>query len=160
MKSILRIVSFKRCINLSVAVLILLIVFSFYGLYTNTFYLLKPANYIFPLLALVHFTFLYVLKFKIRENELTDPPMRNLEYLMYGVFIVYTVKAFEAFYILTTFGSYSNHVIPNSFIPMGILIFTLYLFLLALTLITFKYRKTLVGSYKFDDMNQQIDSWE
>ncbi|MEM9143917.1 MAG: hypothetical protein AAGA86_13090, partial [Bacteroidota bacterium] len=80
MTQILRFFSWKRSIYLSAFVLALLGISSFYGLYSNQFYFLKPDNYIFPLLTIAHFTFLYVLWFKITENEVADPQMRNLEY--------------------------------------------------------------------------------
>ncbi|MBT2162954.1 hypothetical protein [Zobellia barbeyronii] len=160
MKFILKIFPWKRTINVSIAVIAVLIVFNFYGLYTNTFYLLKPNNYIFPLLSLSHITFLYVLWFKIKEDELTDPQMRNIEYILYAVFGVYVFKTIESLVILTSYSNFENHIIPASFIPMGILIFVLHLFLLGLTLLAIKYRRDMVGAYVFDDMNQQIDSWE
>ena len=65
----------------------------------------------------------------------------------------------ESLYVLTTYGEYSNHVIPSAFLPLGILIFILYVALVGLTLLTIKYRKDRVGEYKFDEMNH-IDSWE
>ncbi|CAM3609817.1 hypothetical protein [Zobellia roscoffensis] len=160
MKFILRIFPWKRTINISIAVITILIIFSFYGLYTNTFYLLKPNNYIFPLLTLCHFTFLYVLWFKIKEDELTDPQMRNIEYILYAVFAVYVFKTVESLYILVSYSEFENHIIPASFFPIGILIFLLHLFLLGLTLLAIKYRRDMVGAYEFDDMNQHIDSWE
>ncbi|MDB2606591.1 hypothetical protein N9Y48_02295 [Zobellia sp.] len=161
MKFILRIFSWQRTINVSIAVIAALIVFSFYGLYTNTFHLFNPNNYIFPLLTLSHLTFLYVLWFKIKEDELTDPQMRNIEYILYAVFAVYVFKTFESLYILTSYSQFENHIIPASFFPMGILIFLLHVTLLILTLLAVKYRRDMVGSYIFDDLNQQqIDSWE
>ncbi len=159
MKSILRILTLKKSFILSISVLALLIVFNFYGLYTNKFYFFKPDNYIFPILTLVHFTFLYVLWFKIKEDETTDPQMRNIEYILYGIFLVYVYKAIESFYVLTTYLDYENHVIPATFLPAGIFIAVLYLMLIGLTLLAIKYRKERVGEYKFDDMNH-IDSWE
>ncbi|SIS74601.1 hypothetical protein SAMN05421766_103778 [Zobellia uliginosa] len=160
MKFILKILPWKKTINVSIAVIALLIIFSFYGLYTNSFYLLKPNNYIFPLLSLTHLTFLYVLWFKIKEDELTDPQMRNIEYILYVVFAVYVFKTFESLFILISYSEFQNHIIPASFFPLGILIFLLHVALLGLTLLAIKYRKDLVGDYKFDDMNQHIDSWE
>ncbi|NNE75969.1 MAG: hypothetical protein HKN31_02735 [Pricia sp.] len=160
MKFVFQILPWKRSIQLSIAVLSLLIIFSFYGLYSNTFYLLNPDNYIFPLLSLIHFTFLYVLWFKIKEDELTDPLMRKIEYLLYAVLFVYIYEAFETARILTTYNDFPNHVMPKTFLPMGTFILFLQVLLLLSTLITFKYRKEIVGDYKFDDMNEHIDSWE
>ncbi len=159
LKSIVRVLPLKRSFILSVAILALLIIFNFYGIYTNKFYFFKPDNYIFLLLSTVHFTFLYVLWFKIKEDELTDPQMRNIEYILYGVLLIYVYKVFESIFVLTTYFDYENHVIPSTFLPIGIFILVLYLMLTGLTLLTFKYRKERVGEYKFDDMNH-IDSWE
>jgi len=159
MKSILQIFTLKRSFILTAVVLGLLIIFNFYGPYTSKFYFFKLANYIFPILTVGHFIFLYVLWFKIKEEEMTDPQMRNLEYALYVVFLVYVYKVFESLYVLTTYGDYENHVIPGAFLPLGILIFILHLLLVGLTLLIFKYRKDRVGEYNFDDMNH-IDSWE
>lgn len=150
----------KRTIDLSIAILALLIIFDFYGLYTNNFYFSKLDNYLFPVITLIHFTFLYVLKFKIIEDELTDPLMRNVEYMLYGAFLIYVFKTSEVLYTLTTYGEFSNYVLPISFLPLGILIFVLHLLLLVLTVLAVQYRKEMVGEYKFDDMNQHIDTWE
>ena len=160
MKSVLQLFPWKWVLRLSIVALLVLSVFSFYGLYTDKFYFFKPDNYIFPLLSIVHFTFLYVLWFKIKENELSDPPMRTLEYSLYIIFLVYLYKFFETTQILISYDEFENHVIPSSFFPIAILIVTLQLLLMALTLMAFKYRKDLVGQYIFDDMNQHVDSWK
>ena len=144
---------------LSIGVLLLLIVFNFYGLYSNKFYLLKPDNYIFPLLTVVHFVFLYVLWFKITEHEHTDPKMRNIEYGMYAIVLVYIFKIFDTAYILSTFNDFENHIMPGTFMPVGLLILLLQMALLFLTLITFIHRKQEVGPYNFDSINENIDSW-
>lgn len=159
MKSILRILTLRRSFILSAVVLGLLILFNFYGPYTDKFYFFKLSNYILPILTLVHFTFLYVLWFKIKEREFTDPPMRNLEYILYGVLLVYIYKALESIYILSTYGDYNDHVMPSVFLPFGILMLILCVLLVGVTLLLFKYRKDRVGEYKFDDMDH-IDSWE
>lgn len=160
MKLILRMFSWKSSLLLSVIVLLLLIVFSFYGLYTNKFYIFKFDNYIFPLLTLVHFTYLYVLWFKIRENELTDPQMRNLEFALYILLFIYIFRFFDTLFILKSYSDFESYVIPVTFIPMGSLILFLYASLLGLTLITFKHRNKLVGHYRFNSLNDQMDSWE
>jgi len=159
MKPILKIFTLKRSFILTAIILVILIVFNFYGPYTSKFYFFKLSNYIFPILTIGHFVFLYVLWFKIKEDEMTDPQMRNLEYILYIIFFVYVYKMLESLYVLTTYGEYSNHVIPSAFLPLGILIFILYVALVGLTLLTIKYRKDRVGEYKFDEMNH-IDSWE
>ncbi|NND80451.1 MAG: hypothetical protein HKN53_11170 [Maribacter sp.] len=157
MKLILRILSWKSTLLLSIIILLLLIVFSFYGLYTNKFYLFKFDNYIFPLLTIVHFIFLYAMWFKIKEREITDPQMRNLEFALYVVFFIYIFRLFDTIFTLLTYSDFESHVIPITFIPMGIIIVLLYALLLILTLVTFRYRKDLIGPYRFDDVNDHVD---
>lgn len=154
------ILTWKRTLLLSIIVLLLLNVFSFYGLYTHTFYLFKIDNYIFPILTIVHFVFLYVLWFKIREDELSDPPMRNLEYSLYLISVVYIYKLFDNIFILISYTEYDNHLIPQTFLPLGSLICLLHLMLIGLTLLAFSFRKEKVGTYHFDDMNQHVDNWK
>jgi len=160
MKLILRWFSWKRSLLLSIIVLLVLIVSSFYGLYTNKFYFFKFDNYIFPLVTLAHFAFLYVIWFKIKEGEIADPQMRNLEFAMYIIVLIYIFRFSETLYTLLSYSEYESHVIPKTFIPIGILILFCNGLLLGLTLLTFKYRKMLVGSYNFDEMNEKIDSWD
>lgn len=159
MRFILKIFTLKRTLILSAVVLGLLNIFSFYGPYTSKFYFFKPENYILPILSVGHFIFLYVLRFKVKEEEMTDPQMRNLEYVLYAIFLVYVYKAVESIYVLSTYSDYGNHVLPGTFLPIGILITVLSFLIIGLSLLLFKYRKDRVGTYKFDDMNH-IDSWE
>ncbi|MFS4491920.1 hypothetical protein [Maribacter sp. 2308TA10-17] len=159
MKTILKIFSLKSTLITSAVVLFLLIIFNFYGPYTNKFYFFKPVNYIFPILSVGHLIYLYVLWFKVKEDEMTDPQMRNLEYVLYVIFLVYVYKAFESMYIFSTYWDYEFHVLPGAFLPLGILIIALFLVLIGTTLLLFKYRKDRIGDYKFDDINH-IDSWE
>jgi hypothetical protein len=86
--------------------------------------------------------------------------MRNIEYVLYAAFLVYVFKTSEILGTLTTHDDFSNFAIPGTFLPIGICIFALHILLLLLTLMCIHYRKELVGEYKFDDMNQHIDSWE
>jgi hypothetical protein len=154
------ILTWKRTLILSVGVLALLNIFSFYGLYTNKFYFFKIDNYIFPLLSIVHFVFLYVLWFKIKEDELSDPPMRTLEYVLYIISLVYVYKLVETIIILLSYNDFDNHLIPSTFLPLGYFIMILYTLLLLVTYLVIDYRKKIVGTYLFDDMNQHVDHWK
>lgn len=145
---------------LSICILTILIVLNFYGIYTNKFYFLKPDNYIFPILAIVHFVYLYVVQFKIKENEGPDIQMRNLEYALYIILFVYLFKLFDSLNNLLSYIEYKDHLLPQPFQFMTVLILYMYLMLLLLTFISFKHRKELVGVYKFDDLDEHIDSWE
>ncbi|MEA1785311.1 hypothetical protein U1E44_04345 [Arenibacter sp. GZD96] len=160
MKFILRSVSWKTLMVLSVSTLIPLIILSFYGLYTHKFYFFKFDNYIFPLLTSIHFVYLYVMQFKIREQEPSDPQMRNLEYALYIIFIIYVFKGVDALMILLSYQDFESHLIPITFIPMGLLVVTLHFVLLVLTLLSFAFRKAFVGAYSFENNNQAIDPWE
>lgn len=159
MNALLSLINWKRCIAFTIATLLLLVVFNFYGLYTNKFYFFKIDNYIFPLLVGIHFVYLYVLKFKIREDEYTDPQMRNLEYALYGVFLVYIFKAMDTLYILLSYGKYQDHIMPETFMTFGITIISLQIFLILLTLIAILHRIRSIGPYSFDNINENIDSW-
>lgn len=160
MNSIKGILTWKRTLIVSVAVLFLLNIFSFYGLYTNKFYFFKIDNYIFPLLSIIHLVFLYVLWFKISENELSDPPMRTLEYVLYLISLVYLYKLVETIIILFSYSDFENHLIPSTFLPLGFVILLLYTVLLLVTFLAVVYRKEIVGTYLFDDMNQHVDHWK
>ncbi|MEE9363800.1 MAG: hypothetical protein V3U92_14460 [Cellulophaga sp.] len=160
MKYMLRLFSWKACLILSLISLISLSVLDFYGLYTDKFYFFKIDNYIFPILSIIHFIYLYVFWFKISERELPDPNMRNVEYALYIIFLVYIFKGIEATSILLSYKDFANHIIPSNFLPVAILIVGLHVLLLLITLISFKQRKELVGSYDFDAINDQIDSWD
>lgn len=145
---------------ITAGILLVLIILNFYGLYTNKFYFLRPDNYVFPVLSIVHFIYLYVIWFKISENELPDPKMRNLEYALYVVMIVYVYKIVNTFLILLSYSDYQNHMIPGTFVPMGILILLLYLCLPILALVTFKHRKNHIGHYNFENYNDNMNYWQ
>ncbi len=143
---------------LSLCIIILLTIFNFYGLYTNKFYFFKFDNYIFPLLAMVHLVFLYAMWSKIKEEELADTQMRNLEYSLYIIFFVYVFKVFDSITILWSYTEFENHVNPGTFVPIGSFILALYLVLLVLTLLTFKQRREIVGDYSFETINENLGS--
>lgn len=150
----------KTNILLTIVVLLALIVLSFYGMYGNTFFFNKAENYIFPLLTLTHFLYLYVLWFKITEREYPDVIMKNIEYIMYGIVLVYGYEIFSTYTILSTHNEFQDHVIPNTFMPMGILIVTLQTILVCLSIWSFAIRKIRVGKYDFDYLNNHLDAWE
>ena len=159
MNSIKGLFTWKRTLIVSIVVLFLLNIFSFYGLYTNKFYFFKIENYIFPILSVIHLVFLYVLWFKISENELSDPPMRTLEYVLYAISLVYIYKMVETIIVLSSYSDFENHLIPSTFLPLGFVMIALYSVLLLLTFLAVAYRKKMVGTYIFDDMNQHVDHW-
>ncbi len=160
MKTLSKIITWKRNILASVVVLSTLVVLSFYGVYTNQFYFLKPDNYIIPVLTSVHFLYLYVVWFKISEDELPDPKMRNIEYILYAIMIVYAFKIYDSAIVLNSINVYSEHVIPASFKPMATLSLVLYSILPILTLYTFWLRKRYVGIFNFENYNDNLNIWQ
>lgn len=157
MNLILKTISWKCAMWLSVLILLFLIVFSFYGLYSNKFYFFKYDNYIIPLVTLVHFTYLYAFWFKTKEQERADIQMRNLEFALYIIFFMYIFKLFETLMIVLRYKEFEEQILPKTFLPVGCLIVALYVVLLGLTLLLFEHRKRIIGSYKQDYMNEQID---
>ncbi len=150
----------KFCYYTSLLLLTVLIVFSFYGLYSNRFYFMKIDNYIFPLVSILHFVFLYVMNFKIREGEFPDPIMRNIEYGMYAVLLIYIFKGLDTLYILMSIEQYQSYLIPETFMPLGLLILTLQLLLVVFTIFSFYQRKKLIGPYEFEQIDQNMNSWQ
>ena len=160
MNTLSKIITWKRNILASVAVLLILVVLSFYGVYTNQFYFFKPDNYIVPILTSVHFVYLYVIWFKITEDELPDPKMRNIEYVLYAIMIVYVFKIYDSITVLNSIKTYGEHVIPATFKPMATLSVILYSILPILTLYTFWLRKRYVGIYNFENYNNNLNIWQ
>ncbi|UII79652.1 hypothetical protein [Flagellimonas sp. CMM7] len=141
-------------------ILLALIVLNFYGLYTNKFYFFKPDNYIFPLLSIVHFLYLYVIWFKITEDELPDPKMRNLEYALYAIMIVYLFKIYDSALVLSSISEYQEHIMPVTFMPVGTITLVLYCLLTLFTLMSFWHRKQFIGKYNFENYNDNLNIWQ
>ncbi|NER11242.1 hypothetical protein [Muriicola jejuensis] len=150
MKRILKLLPWKKCFYLSLTVLPLILICSFYGLYTNRFYFLKVDNYIFSLLILVHLVFLLVLKRSGRMENTDLNLLRNLEFVMYAILPVYIFKLAETLYILLTYFDYSEQVFPSTFLPAGSFIMGLQTLLIILTLTAFQHRRIRIGSYTLD----------
>lgn len=144
----------------SVGIIPVLIVLNFYGLYTNEFYFFKVDNYIFPLLTIVHFSFMQAIHTRIETEDIDSFQLRNLEYAMYAILSVYVFKVMDTSYILMSYQSLESQIIPETFLPMGIAIISLQFLLVILTLFSFMFRRQLVGKYNFDHINDKLDSWQ
>jgi len=160
MNTLSKIITWKRNVLASLVVLLSLIVLSFYGVHTNQFYFFKADNYIFPILASVHFLYLYVIWFKITEYEMPDPKMRNIEYILYAIMIVYLFKVYDSVSVLNSIEAYGEQVIPDTFKPMATLAVVLYSVLPILTLYTFWLRKRYIGVYNFENYNDNLNIWQ
>jgi len=154
MKHLLRLITWKKCFTLSLSILPLLIFFSFYGLYTNKFYFLKVDNYIFSVLMIIHIWFLNSLRQLEKEPHMHMNITRNLEYIMYAIFLVYLFKIVETSFILLSYFEYNDLVFPPTFLPVGLIILALQSILLILTLTTFKHRRERIGPYRFDRVHK------
>ncbi|AZQ58182.1 hypothetical protein EJ994_04920 [Maribacter sp. MJ134] len=152
-------ITWKLALVLSISILLLLDFSNFYGLYSNRFYVFKVDNYIIPILSLIHFSYLYQFWHKVKENLFGSPKMRNLEYSLYILLLVYCFKFFDTLFIILSYFDYENSLFPKTFFPVGLSILVLYASLIVLTLLIFGYRKELIGTYLFDDMNQHVDHW-
>jgi hypothetical protein len=101
-----------------------------------------------------------VVWFKITEDELPDPKMRNIEYVLYVVMIIYLFKIYDSAMVLYSIGGFNEHVIPATFKPMATLTLVLYSILPILTLYTFWLRKRYIGIYNFENYNDNLNIWQ
>lgn len=152
--------SWKTSLILSILMLVVLIVLNFYGLYTARFYFQKIDNYIFPLLAIIHIKYIQMLWQRISENGYPDSRIRNLEYALYPFLLVYAFKASDTAYLLLNASNFDEHLLPQNFIHMGIIVLGMQLALIGLTLLSFTHRRRNIGVYNFDKINENIDSWQ
>ncbi|MBT8320330.1 MAG: hypothetical protein KJO90_01530 [Eudoraea sp.] len=158
MSSLLNAVNWRFSLILSLLVLTVLIVLNFYGLYTARFYFLKVDNYIFPLIAIIHFKYMHTLWLKIREKGYADTQIRNLEYGLYPVLLIYAFKASDTAYMILSASGYDNALLPQNFIQIAITILGLQITLILLTLLSFAYRRNKIGIYNFDKINENMKS--
>lgn len=152
--------NWKKKLWTSALLLVLLSGISFYGVYTNKFHFLEVDNYLIPLLSVVHGLYLYVIWFKITEDELPDPKMRNLEYVLYALVAVYLFKTYDSASLLGSVSRFGDHVIPPTFKPVVIVTMVCYGLLVLLTLNTFWLRKKYVGAYNFENFNSKLNIWQ
>lgn len=160
MRTLTKFLTWKTTIICTLSVLFPLVVLNFYGYYTNSFDVSKVGNYIFPILCIVHILYLYVIWFKIRENELPDPKMRNIEYALYAILLVYVFKIFQTIQVLVSAAGFEGHVIPSTFMPMAVLTLIMSVILPFLTLYTFWLRKKIIGVYNFENYNNNLNIWQ
>ncbi len=160
MATFLRVFNWKRICLITLFVLAVLIILNFYGIYSNKFYFLKPDNYIIPALAIIHSLYLYVIWFKITEDELPDPKMRNLEYVVYAILAVYLFKVYDSAIVLGSYSDYEDYILPSSFKPIGIITLALYCLMPFLTVLSFCYRRKLIGEYNFENYDNNLNAWQ
>jgi hypothetical protein len=104
-------------------------------------------------------TYLNTLNEKIKHSQYADASLRNLEYGVYALLLIHLFKGLETLYILLSFNDYDVTLLPDTFLPVGLLSLLLQGILMMVTLIAFWYRKKEVGAFNFDQINENIDSW-
>jgi uncharacterized membrane protein len=144
----------------SAVLLLILNVFSFYSLFADQFSFSKYDNYIFPFLTIVHFIYLYTLWKKTKASETADVFLRNIEYMLYFIYMVYLFKFGESIFRIMAYNDFKDEIIPENFIPIGILLMALHFLILVVTPLTFLYRKNTIGEYNFDELHDDIQSWK
>lgn len=160
MKHYDKILPYKIAIIISLMVLIALDILNFYGVYTNQFYFSKPDNYIFPILSLVHLVYLYFLWYGIGKTAPHSSKLRNTEFALYVIMIVYIFKIYDSVQALILFPEFVERIVPETFKPVAVLTLTLYCLLTILTITLFRYRKQYVGPYNVESYNEQFDIWK
>lgn len=152
--------SWKYNIGASIVLLIFLIFANFYGLFTDRFYFLKIENYLFPVLTIIHFVYMYVIRFKIVENDYPDVQMRNLEYCFYIVAIYYLYRIIDLGLLLYIYDRTDGLILPATFLPATIGILSAYAILLILSLNLFIIRSKRIGFYQIDYYSEEnLDVW-
>lgn len=149
MKIVTTLFSWKNTLVLSISLITILLIANFYGTYTNTFYFFKLTNYIVPVFFGLQGIYFYALWFKITEGEYPDLQMRNLEYIVYTAIAVYLYKGIDSLLLLQESQQYETYLIPHTFVPFTVTISSLYFSLILLSILTFVYRKKMVGNYVF-----------
>ena len=86
--------------------------------------------------------------------------MRNIEYVLYAIMIVYVFKIYDSITVLNSLELYGTHIIPATFEPIATLSVVLHSILPVLTLYTFWLRKRYVGVYNFENYNDNLNIWQ
>ncbi|MDP5231866.1 MAG: hypothetical protein NWQ38_15840 [Cellulophaga sp.] len=156
----LRLFPLRILLLLSAVLLLILNVFSFYGLFVDEFSFSKFDNYIFPFLTIIHFIYLYTLWKKNKNSETPDVFLRNIEYALYFIYMIYIFKFAEYVFRFWKFTDFKNEIVPENFIPIGTFLITMHCLLLIITPLTFIVRKRIIGKYNFDELHDTMDSWK
>lgn len=108
----------------------------------------------------MHFIYLYTLWKKTKVLETADVFLRNIEYMLYFIYMVYLFKFGESIFRIMAYNDFKDEIIPENFIPIGILLMALHFLILVVTPLTFLYRKNTIGEYNFDELHDDIQSWK
>jgi len=72
--------------------------------------------------------------------------------------MVYLFKFGESIFRFMAYNDFKNEIIPENFIPIGILLMALHFFILVVALLTFLYRKNTFWEYNFDELSYDMQS--
>ena len=100
-------------------------------------------------LLLVAFQALYLFRLLAKtKNEMnSDSQLRYLEYVVYGVLVVYGYKTIDTVLSLNLASEIQPDLLPEPFFPLVLLSLALYLLVIILSFLTFTFRKRLLGSF-------------
>ncbi|MEM8764358.1 MAG: hypothetical protein AAGD88_11130 [Bacteroidota bacterium] len=147
MKAHSDVVTLKRLIWTLLTLLLVLVLFNFYGPFSNRFYFGKLDGYLFLLLVVFQALYLFRLLSKAKNEAVADSQLRYLEYVVYGVLVVYGYKTFDTVLSLNLASEIQHELLPTTFFPLVLLSLALYLMVIILSILTFTFRKRLLGSF-------------
>ena len=127
--------------------LVVLVLFNFYGPFSNRFYFGKLDGYMFLLLVVFQALYLFRLLAKAKNKMISDSQLRYLEYVVYGVLVVYGYKTIDTVLSLNLASEIQPDLLPETFFPLVLLSLALYLLVIILSVLTFTFRKRLLGSF-------------
>lgn len=127
--------------------LVVLVLFNFYGPFSNRFYFGKLDGYMFLLLVAFQALYLFRLLAKTKNEMNSDSQLRYLEYVVYGVLVVYGYKTIDTVLSLNLASEIQPDLLPETFFPLILLSLALYLLVIILSVLTFTFRKRLLGSF-------------
>ena len=127
--------------------LVVLVLFNFYGPFSNRFYFGKLDGYMFLLLVVFQAIYLFRLLAKAKNKMISHSQLRYLEYVVYGVLVVYGYKTIDTVLSLNLASEIQPDLLPETFFPLILLSLALYLLVIILSILTFTLRKRLLGSF-------------
>ncbi|MEL6975123.1 MAG: hypothetical protein AAGL29_06965 [Bacteroidota bacterium] len=148
MKAHSDVVTLKRLVWTLLTLLVVLVLFNFYGPFSNRFYFGKLDGYLFLMLAVFHVLYLFKLLGKAKKEATTDSQLRYMEYVVYGVLVVYGYKTFDTVVSLNLASEIEQELLPKTFFPLVIVSLAFYLLAIILSILTFILRKRILGSFR------------
>ncbi|MEO1487064.1 MAG: hypothetical protein AAFU57_15060 [Bacteroidota bacterium] len=153
MKAHSDVVTLIRLIRTLLILLAVLVLFNFYGPFSNRFYFGKLDGYLFLLLAVFQALYLFRLWNKVKHDTAADTQLRYLEYVVYGVLVVYGYKVLDTILSLNLASEIQQELLPTTFFPSMTLSLVVYLGVILLSILIFTFRRRLLGSFNQEKLN-------